>query len=65
MTTYSITLRVWGHADRRLPAYRQYRIPAWTREEAIKLARDRALAEGWGSSAVSWCMPAFITEMTK
>ena len=61
MTTYRITLRCF---DREHKAHlRDYRIEAWTREDAIRKARDLAFLQGFAKAEVSYIMPAFIAEL--
>jgi hypothetical protein len=63
MTTFRIILRC--RRDQEAEIVRNYRIEAWTREEAIRKAKDLAFNEGFGSTSVNYCMPAWTDEISK
>ena len=63
-TTYRITLRCRNRAGEIFD--RDYRIEAWTREDAIRKARNLAsMQQGFSSSEVTYCMPAFVSELSR
>lgn len=61
MTLFRITLRCLvlgdGYRDR------TYRVDAWSREDALRKARDLAIREGFPDIQVLYCMPAFVDEV--
>ena len=69
MTTFRILLRCLpngrGSWDFSTAVEHDYRIQAWSKEEAINRARQHALAAGYQRTIVASCMPAFAVELPK